>query len=477
MAIVNGSVTGTGADVDTTSLAMRTALYDQNGNPIFKLKNGNYATTDRVLPVGGLNDGQYRPIRVSRSGAQAIEKFTPLANLNFYTNALPPAWLAPTGTFTITFATTTGALLNAAATGAVSSHASLISMGNLPKYQKSLLVSRHRIKLTKGGTNGQADWGLFGNTAPGATVQTNGFVWLYGADQTLKPTYYFNGAVVAQGTDIASSIGSDTQYYVFDVILDDDWVTFVCQDPTTGAIISEQQINIQQGDGRIGLQPWFFCGARAFVTSSAANVGTATKLYVGDACAYMMDTDTYKPWSHIQSSNYQSGLVNPTASLTQLANYANSAAPATATLSNTAAGYNNLGGQFQFAATAGAETDYALFVHVVPTGVKLVVTGVSIDLFNTVVAVATTPTIFQWFIGDALAATLASNSFRATLGVQNLQVGAAVGAQAQQINASFQTPYTFHSGRVCHIGLKMPVGTATATEIFRGVVRVEGYFE
>jgi len=51
---------------------------------------------------------------------------------------------------------------------------------------------------------------------------------------------------------------------------------------------------------------------------------------------------------------------------TGLANYANSAAPASATLSNTAAGYTTLGGQFQFAAVAGAETDYALFAYTVP---------------------------------------------------------------------------------------------------------------
>lgn len=53
------------------------------------------------------------------------------------------------------------------------------------------------------------------------------------------------------------------------------------------------------------------------------------------------------------------------------ANYANTAAPASATLSNTAAGYTTLGGQFQFAAVAG-ETDYALFAFLVPAGAAAV---------------------------------------------------------------------------------------------------------
>jgi len=49
--------------------------------------------------------------------------------------------------------------------------------------------------------------------------------------------------------------------------------------------------------------------------------------------------------------SYQSGA-------TQTANYAPTSAPASATLSSAAAGYATLGGQFQFLAVAGAETDY-----------------------------------------------------------------------------------------------------------------------
>lgn len=54
----------------------------------------------------------------------------------------------------------------------------------------------------------------------------------------------------------------------------------------------------------------------------------------------------------------------------QLENHTNSTAPTSATLSNTAAGYTTLGGRFQFAAVAGAATDYALFGFQVPAGSK-----------------------------------------------------------------------------------------------------------
>jgi hypothetical protein len=44
---------------------------------------------------------------------------------------------------------------------------------------------------------------------------------------------------------------------------------------------------------------------------------------------------------------------------TGTANYANSAAPASASLANATAGYMTLGGKFQFAAVGGAATKYA----------------------------------------------------------------------------------------------------------------------
>ena len=67
-----------------------------------------------------------------------------------------------------------------------------------------------------------------------------------------------------------------------------------------------------------------------------------------------------KPWKEQMA---ESGYGAPYLPVTQVqaAQWANSAAPASAALSNTAAGYATLGGLFQFAAVAGAATDYALF--------------------------------------------------------------------------------------------------------------------
>ena len=476
MAEIFGGITGSKVEVDTTPLAMRTALYDAAGANALKLKDSTVATTDRIIPIGGINDGVYRPIRAGRNGGLALERYTQICNLDLYTAALMPTWLNPVTTQTTTWATTTGGLLNASAIGTASTSASLISFQAIPKYQKTPIISRHRARLVKGSTNGQADWGLFGTQAPGTAAIANGFVFLFGSDGTLKPTYYYNGAVVAQGTDIAASINSTT-YYVWDIILDDDTATFFVQDANTSTIISDQVLSINIGDARMGMQNFFFSGARTWVGGSA-NVGTATQFYVGDITALLLDTDTSKPWPHIQSSNGKGSVVNPTVALTQLANYVNSTAPASATLSNTTAGYTTLGGQFQFAAVAGVETDYALFGFTVPTGVKFICTGIAIDTLNTGAAVATTATWLQWFLGiDGTAVTLASNNFRVALGNQVFPIAAAIGAQATSIIQTFQTPYVTHSGRFFHVALKMPIGSATASQVIRGTVRVEGYFE
>jgi hypothetical protein len=464
------------AEVDATPLALRNIIYDSAGNVLSKTKGSTNMSTHSGTPSMGVNDGVYRFIRVGRNGGQAQERFLPFTNFNLYTAALPPSWLNNTTTMTTSYATTSGALLNASAIVTASTNNVLVSQQVIPKFQKSPIWSRTRARLVKGGANAIAEFGFFGTQTPGSTIMPNGFVFLFAADGTLKPTYYLNSTIVAQGIDFASSI-DPTRYYTYDIVVDDDNVSFYCQDPTTGIMISEQTINILQGDPRIGLQPYFFIGTRCYQTGTAGT-GAATQIYIADQTGLMLDTDAYKPWSHTQSCNGFGLIVNPTVALTQLENYINSAAPASATLSNTSAGYTTLGGQFQFVAPAGAETDYALFAFTVPTGVKMFITGIHIETFNMGAASATTPSLLQWFAGEnGLAVTLASNNYRKSLGVQSIPIGSAIGYAANPIDLVFETPLCTHTGRIFHIGLKIPVGTATVSQIIRGQVQLRGYFE
>lgn len=175
----------------------------------------------------------------------------------------------------------------------------------------------------------------------------------------------------------------------------------------------------------------------------------------------------------------------------QTANNVNSTVPATATLSNTAAGYATLGGKFLFAAPAGAETDYALFAYLNPvpttgiTGRNLVIRGVWIETFNAVVAVATTPTVLEWSLGvGSTAVSLATGEAAATraprrigIGNQSFIVGALAGAIASRCVVNLDAPVVVEPGTYLHIILRVPYGTATATELFRGMVGINGYWE
>lgn len=173
------------------------------------------------------------------------------------------------------------------------------------------------------------------------------------------------------------------------------------------------------------------------------------------------------------------------------ANSANSAAASSAVLSNTAASYTTLGGQWQFAALAGAETDYALFAYQVPAiaagsyNRNLVIRGIRIEAVNTGAAVAGTPTSMSWQIGvGASAVTLATVADTATakqarripLGMQSFVVGAAIGASANAIDVKFAAPLVCEPGGFVHVIMKQFAGTATPSQIVRGVVFIDAQY-
>lgn len=227
---------------------------------------------------------------------------------------------------------------------------------------------------------------------------------------------------------------------------------------------------------------------------NSAATTSAQRLEVSDVSVFCRDLNQNRLWATASSGMEASSLIAPSgATAGQTANYANSAAPASATLSNTAAGYTTLGGQFQFAAALGAETDYALFGYQVPAAAaaggnkNLVIRGIRIETLNTGAAVATTATVLQWGLGvggtavslatadSATAGTRAAR--RIALGVQTFPVGATVGAAASPIDVNLDAPVYVAAGTFVHVILKMPIGTATASQIVRGTVMINGFWE
>jgi hypothetical protein len=205
------------------------------------------------------------------------------------------------------------------------------------------------------------------------------------------------------------------------------------------------------------------------------------------------DMDNVRLWASNKSGQAMSGVAYSSGGPAgQTANNVLNTVPGTATLTaSTAPATNNLGGSFVFAAPAGTENDFPLFAFLNPasttsiTGRNLVVRGIWIDTWNQVVAVATTPTIMQFSAAVGSTATsLATVDAASTrlpkrihLGVHSYVVGAAVGYAPPRIDCNLDAPLVIEPGSYFHIILRIPVGTATATETFRGAVGVNAYWE
>jgi hypothetical protein len=220
--------------------------------------------------------------------------------------------------------------------------------------------------------------------------------------------------------------------------------------------------------------------------NAAIAPANAIKLQVSAIGVSNGGADLNRLWPTVMGSMGNTALQAPTGTaVAQTSNNVNITAPVSATLANATAGYATLGGQFQFAAVAGAETDYALFAYLVPTGSTLVVRGAWVDTINTGAAVATTATVLQWSLGvGASAVTLLTtdgattkSSARLSLGFQTFPIGAAIGAQALPIDKNFDSSIVVNGGEYLHVIVKCPIGTATASQIIRGIVGINAYFE
>ena len=471
--------------IDPVAKAARAMLFDAAGNSL-AVKDGvnKPAAGLSGIMVAGENDGASRLMRLDRFGNVRTGVETLLFRDSAETGAVSGTPIAPNlnqwstavSGFAVGLPTVNGNQLTATTVTTSGAYSIATSLRYFQKIQKQPLFYRRRGRAVVP-TNAVVEFG-FGVPATVTAIVANSAHWRYGADGTVRPVLTYNSSEVT-GADIAGSLSS-ANYYTWEIIVDDDSVMFVCQDVTTGRSVSEQTLNIGAGSPKIWAAtrlPIFERVYNAGVTASGP-ISLFSDIYVST-----MDLWNNKPWAHQVAGSTQGGPeVYPgafVAANSQNANYANSTVPTSATLSNTAAGYTTLGGQFQFAAVAGAETDYALFAFTVPVGFTFKATGIHISTVNTGAAVATTPTLLQWAVANNSSnVSLATAGLtRTALGLQSFAVGAAVGAMATDLDVPFDAPLRTDGNRLFHVILKMPLGTATASQVIRGTVQVRGYFE
>lgn len=474
------SLTGSTPDLKGTDGAAHALLYGPDGNPLVLEDKEVIPATQHGVPMVVQNDGVARLVRGDVLGSQSIARFKQMfVDLVDGAAVNTQLWTQSLGTMTVTQVMRL-VTMNAGNSVASGVHAIHTSLRQFVKPLGSILRLTARVRLEWKAANAVEEAGFGNPTTTTAAVPNGAFLRVIGSEvfavRSFNSGEQTSAALATMGAG-AGQVNPDS-YYTLDVFIKDDSVRYVLQradDSLSGQIAEAPVIDYVLRFAQGTIAEWNAISVPVFFrVYNSAITSTASRLFYSSVCVSLYDVDAQQPWAEQLAVTGRAALLNP-ASGAQLANYANSAAPGSATLSNTAAGYTALGGQWQFVAVAGAETDYALFAFTVPTGRTLIVRRVRISSMNTVVAVATTPTVMQWAVGRANATTLATNSFRRTLGIQTFPVGAAVGATAADID--WEGLISVDSGQIFHVILKMPIGTATATEIFRGTVDVEGSFE
>lgn len=478
MAIIQSGSTADLLTVDATSKAARVSMYDTNGNPMVVTNGQNATGTQGGFPMAGASDNTYRTMRTDRIGSVRTGNDTLLLHDDVEGTTLNTwLWTTSLGTMTVTQVAGSGIKFNAGNSVASGVYAILTSQKQFSKMQAAPIRARFRVMFVPT-TNTIAEMGFCAPVTTTGQIATGAF-FRATVSGTIVPVLAFQGADVVQGTDMSAAIGAIpggfNNYFTCGIWVDDDNVLFTVQDVSTGYTIAEQTLQIPKHQARIFSTTHLPFAVRLYTTGVPT---VAPQILLSDVMVLGLDILQNKPWNHQLAGTSNGGEISPT-TFVQVSNYANSTVAVNATLSNTAAGYTTLGGLYSFVAVAGAVTDYALFAFTVPAPYSFYCTGIHISTYNNGATVATTPTLLHWSVtNNSSAVSLATAGLaRTTIGAQSLPVGSVVGTVASDLDVQFPTPLVTNSGRIMHVILRMPIGTATASQIIQGSVMINGYFE
>lgn len=483
-------VSGVSADlltVDPTSKAARVTIYDTAGNVIGGSTNRDaVAETAGGLMLSGKDYKTARTLRASPEGTlrtsenviylyDAFEGVT--RNLNL--------WVETVATMTSAQALATGLTLNSG--NSVTNAQGILESSNrqFPLISRTALVFRTHLKFT-GATNCVEEWGFSDQTSATTALHNNGAFFRRDSAGSLQPVLAFNGTET-QGTVMTGP--ATTQYAWYEIFLEESRATFQILS-AEGVILSAQVMEIGSSAGGAGspTQARMFAvthiNAMMRVYNSGA-AGTAPTIIVNQVVVMLVDAVARRDWRIVLSGLGYTALTSPTTYL-QLAQFANSADPAAAVLSNTTASYTTLGGKFlgPTPTPAGAVTDFALFAWTNPSPYTFYFEGVKIQVMNRGAAITTTATVLEWGLAfnssaQSLATAAPYSPMRVDIGRQTFAIGAAIESvpALPEIVWSPATPIAVQPGKFLHVILRIPVGSATAAGFLRGGVAINGFFE
>lgn len=419
---------------------------------------------------GGKQLTSFGPMGRLSTGVQTLEIFDPIdgATIN------PNIWNSPAPTtFTVVQNATTGFLvLNNSASIAINAQCQINSVKRMQLINTFVPTARILFK-TPNVPQSNATIELGFGTAAGTAAPTDGAFFRWSSSGEFLCVTVFNSVETKSAPLTAPTVNvCHTSHITFRGTK----VEFFIDEVLVAAVENPAGNPNPQNSSRI---PIF-----ARVYNSGTSPTTAPELHIAAVSLWRNDLNTNKLWPAQMSAIGRGAQQHPT-TYGQTANHANSTSPVAATLSNTAAGYTTLGGRYQFAAPAGAVTDFALFAFQVPADHQLIVTDLRITAMNTGAAVATTATILDWSVATnssavSLATVDAATTVaprRISVGSHGLIVGAGIGDSGPDIVMDLSTPLVVDGGRFLHIIVQVPVGTATAGQFIRGNVMINGYFE
>jgi len=485
MAVIQSGATTDLLTVDATSKAARQTPYDSSGNVLAVPTRGAIAATAGGVIIAGADHKVARAIRADDTGTLR----TSGESLFLYDNSEGAAydsnkWVQTITTSTVAQAALTGMLFNANSTLTATTGAVHVSHRQFPWPNGSILLGRWYARPTTHFANGVIELGFGAPASPTALTVVNGAHWRKDTGGQWLPVVAINGTEylgtpISNATFIASVPVTD--YAMFTVELRYKLARF-CIFTQAGVLVHSADIEwTSLATGVVGLAVTHIpCFMRQWNNGAVA---TAVQLFVKSVQISLLDVISQRDYRVGQSGMNYNSLTSPTV-YTQAAQHTNSADPAAAVLSNTTPSYTTLGGLFigPTPTPAGAVTDFALFAWTCPAPFTFYVTGAKICVSNRGVIVATTATVLEWFLGfNASSGSLASAApyapMRVAIGRQAFAIGAAIDAVAPDVVWTPGTPLAVQPGRTLIVGLRIPVGTATAAGFLRGMVAIDGFYE
>jgi hypothetical protein len=468
--------------------AAHVKLRDHNGDPLD-------AMDGESIPASGFIHGIHQMgVSGDVSRAMTVSKFGRLDTPNRRVLLSEPIegatlngqrWTSTLTTMTATQTAAGGITLNASAITTITTGAALTSRASFARPPTGVLGYRVRARSTAvAGQEGMLGFVWQASLSATATLAAGDAAcyFKFATDGSIRAAVWLNGSEVYLGTTNVAVAATylTTNFHDYHIQIEEDRVNFLVTRTSAAGqvyVLLDEVFKLSDPSSKVAIVTHWQVRQSIRNNTVPASAG---QIIFTEVQVSGLEIDHNLLWDQQLAENNLSTSISPT-TYTQLAQFANSAAPASATLSNTAAGYTTLGGLWQFVALAGAVTDYCLFGFLVPSPYRLKIRGIRIDAWNTGAANAATPaTTLVWGVGlNGTSANLGTGGhIRRVIGAQSIPINAAIGEAADKaIDEPYDVPLICEPGTTLAIILRVVSGAATASQIIQGSVDVRGVFE